>query len=349
MLREWLRGSSTEAEKPAETQKAPARMVVDAEKPLESHETAARNRRAAYEAKLAESLKEGPPHPSKVVTYDGLFRKAQGVLLEGNGGEVQEGITVNVARNAQNAMISTKWSLANPQTSHWEVNLQMNGFTDIVAASWNTLNRYQLMYQRVSSTGAMLVTQFMAQKQGGMSQGTVFAMLQYPWRFGGCTQVQYVKDQPFGLSHVQRLIRGVHVGTNLTVDPATRSSCLSHAISLSTPKKDAAFVAEMTPSKGTWRIAATAFDWAMNMDAAVELEYKERREGLGSMINVGCRRSFVGGAQLTTSLLGFGVTKVNLDLPFGGEMPGSNQLRLTFNCQYDNHSGALKQGLIITA
>ncbi|KAG5491390.1 hypothetical protein JIQ42_01291 [Leishmania sp. Namibia] len=349
MLKEWLRGSSSEAEKPVEEKRPVSRMVIDAEKPLETRESAMSRRREAYEKKLAESAKEGPPHPSKMVTYDGIFRKAQSVLLEGNNNEIQEGITLNIARNAQNAMISTKWALVNPQMSHWEVNLQMNGFSDIVAASWNTLNRYQLMYQRVSSTGAMLVTQFMAQKQGGMSQGTVFAMMQYPWRFGGCTQVQYVKDQSLSLSHVQRLIRGVHIGTNLTVEPATHSSCLSHAISLMTAKRDAGFMAEMTPSKGTWKIAATAFDWSMNMDAAIELEFMEGREGMRSALNVGCRKSFVGGAQLTASLLGFNMAKVNLELPFGGEVPGANQLRLAFNCQYDIHAGALKQGLIFTA
>ncbi|KPA86606.1 putative mitochondrial hypothetical protein [Leptomonas pyrrhocoris] len=349
MLKEWLRGSSSEAEKPAEEKKPAGRMVVDAERPLETHENSLSKRREAFEKKLAESAREGPPHPNKTLAYDTIFRKPQSLLLEGNNNEVQEGITVNVARNAQNTMVSTKWSLVNPQMSNWEVNLQMNGFADIIAASWNTLNRYQLTYQRVSSVGAMLVTQFMAQKQGGMTQGTVFAMLQYPWRCGGCTQVQYVKDQSFSMSHTQRLIRGVHIGTNLTVEPQTHGSYLSHAISLTTPKKDAGFMAECTPSKGTWKVAATAFDWAMNMDAAIELEYKESREGMRSALNVGCRKGFVGGAELTSSLLGFNMAKVNLELPFGGETQGANQFRLGFNCQYDIHAGALKQGLVFTA
>lgn len=349
MLREWFRGSSSEAEKPAEESKPASRMVVDAEKPLETHESSAAKRRDAYEKKLADSVREGPPHPNKTVAYDSIFRKAQGLLMEGGNNEVQEGVTLNVARNAQNTMVSTKWLLANPQKSNWEVTLQMNGFSDILAASWSTLNRYQLTYQRVSSAGAMLVTQFMAQKQGGMTQGTVFAMLQYPWRFGGCTQVQYVKDQSFSMSHTQRLIRGVHLGTNLTVEPQTHGSYLSHAVSFTTPKKDAGFMAECTPSKGTWKVAATAFDWATNMDAAVELEYVEGREGMRSALNLGCRKGFVGGAELTTSLLGFNTAKVNLELPFGGEVQGANQFRLGFNCDYDVHSGALKQGLVFTA
>lgn len=348
MLKEWFRGSSAQPEAPA-PEKAVSRMVVDAEKPLETHESAVASRREAYEKKLAESAKEGPPHPSKMVSYDSLFRKIQGVILNGNNNEVQEGITLSVARNAQNAMVSTKWNLINPQMSHWEVNLQMNGFSDIVAASWNTLNRYQLMYQRVSSTGAMVVTQFMAQKQGGMSQGTVFAMLQYPWAFGGCTQVQYVKGQSFGLSHVQRLIRGVHVGTNLQYDPMTHNSYLSYALSLMTPKKDAGFVAEFVPSKGTWKVGATTYEWGQNMEAGIELELKEGREEMTSALNVGCRKNFVGGAQLATSLTAFSVVKAKLELPFGGEQPGANQFRMSFDCQYDIHSGALKQGLVFTA
>jgi hypothetical protein len=349
MLRDWLRGSSGEAEKPVEEKKPVGRMVVDAEQPLESNENTAARRREAFEKKLAESAREGPPHPNKTVSYDSIFSKVQGVLLEGNNNELQEGIVLNVARNAQNAMVSTKWTLGSPQMSNWEVNLQMNTFSEVIAASWNTANRYQLTYQRISSAGAMLVSQFMAQKQGGMTQGTVFTMLQYPWRFGGCTQVQYLKDQFLTMSHTQRMIRGVHVGTNLTLETPTHNSFLSHAVSLTTPKKDAGFMAEWTPSKGTWKIAATAFDWALNMDAAIELEYKATRDSMTSALNLGCKKSFVGGAELKTSLLQFNTVKANLTMPFGGEVPGANQFRLEFNCQYDIHEGALKQGLVFTA
>lgn len=351
MLKAWLRGSSGEEEKPAEEKRVVSRMVVDAEKPLDTHESSESARHEAYQKKLSESLREGPPSPGKTLTYDGIFRKVQGILLEGNasGDDALEGITINVARNAQNTMVSTKWALINPQQSHWEINLQANGFSDVVAASWSTLNRYMLMYQRYSSTGALILTQFMAQKQGGMTQGNVFAMMQYPWRFGGCTQVQYVKGQAFGISHVQRLIRGVHVGTNLSVEVPTHSSSLSHAVSIATPKKDVSFMAEVTPSNGTWKLAATAFDWVANTDVAMELECKGDCGEMKSVLNVGCRRSFVGGARLTTSLLGFNTAKANLELPFGGEVPGMNQLRLALNCAYDIHSGAMKQGLVITA
>lgn len=349
MLREWFRGSTSEPENTDAAPKKAGRMVVDAENPLESTETVHQRRRDAFEKKLAESVKEDPPSANKLVTYDTLFRKVSDILLQGNNHEVQEGITLNISRNAQNVMIGSKWALVNPQMSNWELNLQMNGFTDMIAASWNTMNRYQLMYQRVSSTGALLVTQFMAQKQQGMCQGTVFGVLQYPLVSGGCTQAQYVKDQSFSLSHTQRIVRGVFVGSNLSVDTSTHASTLSHAVSFTTPKKDSSIIAEITPSKGTWRIGAHSFDWGQNMDAAMELEYKESRSGMTSSFNIGCRRSFIGGANLVASLCGFSTVKVNLDLPFGGQMPGVNQFRMTFNCHYDVHSGALKQGLLFTA
>lgn len=349
MLKQWLRGSSSETEKPAEEKKTVGRMVVDAEKPLETRESSASKRREAYEKKLAESARGGPLHPSQTVAYDSIFRRPQSLLLEGNNNEVQEGVTLNIGRGAQNTMISTKWNLSSPQTSNWEVNLQMNGFSDAIGASWNTLNRYQLFYQRVSSAGAMLVTQFMAQKQGGMTGGTFFAMLQYPWRFGGCTQLQYIKDQSFSMSHTQRLIRGVHLGTNLTVDPQTHGSSLSHAISFTTPTKANSLMAECTPSEGTWKIATTGFSWETNLHLAAEVEYKKTRDGMRSVLNFGCKKSFVGGAELTSSLLGFNTAKVNLELPFGGEVRGPNQFRVGLNCEYDVHNGSLKQGLIFTA
>lgn len=350
MLKEWFRSSSSGSEaSPTGEPKKAVRMQVDAEKPLDSPESIVEQRREAFQKKLAETAAEGLPSPNKLVTYDSLFRRAQGILLEGNNNEMQEGVTLNVSRNVQNTMVASKWHLSNPQMSHWEINLQMNGFTDVLAASWNTLNRYQLTYQRVSSTGAMVVTQFMAQKQQGMCQGTVFGLLQYPWVRGGCTQVQYVKDQSFSISHVQRIIRGVHVGTNLSLDPVTHTSSLSHAVSLMTPRRDAGFMAEFTPSKGTWRLAAVGSNWPTNVELAAEVEYKEGREGMTSAINIGARKTFVGGMQLASSLAGFNKLRVNLDIPFGGDVQGVNQFRMMMSAQYDVHGGALKQGLVFTA
>ncbi|CCW68975.1 unnamed protein product [Phytomonas sp. Hart1] len=347
MLKEWLKGTPAEAEK-TEAPKKSGRMVLDAEKTFEAEDSPQKSREL-FEKKLSDSAKEGPPMAHKVVTYDNLFQKAQGILLEANNNEVQEGLNLNVSRNLQNTLIASKWCLVNPQMSHWEINFQMNGFSDIIAASWNTLNRYQLMYQRVSSRGAMLVSQFMAQKQQGLCQGTVFAMLQYPWVSGGCSQLQYIKDQSFTMSHIQRIIRGFYLGSSLSIDPNTHSSVLSHAASFTTPKKNTSFIAEWTPSKGTWKLAATSFDWGQNMDAAIELDYKEGREGTNTHFNIGCRKNFLTGSKLVASLKGFNKLKINLELPFGGEVRGANQFNLMFNCQYDIHSGAVKQGLVFTA
>ncbi|CCW64387.1 unnamed protein product [Phytomonas sp. EM1] len=344
MLKEWLKGSPVEAEK-TEAPKKSARMVLDAEQTLDT-EDSAQARRELFEKKLADSLKEGPPMPNKVVTYENLSQKIQSIL---KGNEFQEGLNLNVSRNLQNTLIATKWCLVNPNMSNWEINLQMNGFSDVIGASWNTLNRYQLMYQRYTRTGAMWVAQFMAQKQQGLCRGTVFTMLQYPWLPGGCSQFQYVKDQSFTMSHVQRIIRGLYLGSCLNVDPNTHASALSHAVSFTTPKKNASFIAEWTPSKGTWSLAASSFDWGQNMDAAIEVEYKEGREGMATSFNIGCRKNFLTGTKLIASLRGFNKLRVDLELPFGGDMRGMNQFHMMFNCQYDIHSGAVRQGLIFTA
>lgn len=349
MLREWLRGTPSEEVAKPDDAKPVMRMVVDAEQPLESCADERAKQREAFEKKLKESAVEKPAAAQGMLSYETLFRNSQGVMLEGSMNEVQEGININIARNVQNTMLSSKWTLATPQTSNWEITAQMNGFNDIIAASWSTLNRYQLLYQRMPLNGALIVAQFMAQKQRGMVQGNVFGMMQYPWLFGGCTQVQYIKDQSFSVSHLQRLVRGLHVGSNLTLNPATRSSTLSHVLSFITPNKDASFLCELTPAKGSWRLVATAHDWGQNMDAAMQLEYNEGQEGMASLLSFGCRKKFIGGAQLTTAISAFNQLRASLSLPFGGEVPGVNQLALQINCQYDVHSGKLRQGLSLTS
>ncbi|CAD2216535.1 hypothetical protein AGDE_02442 [Angomonas deanei] len=347
MLKDWFRGSSAKPED-APTKTA-TRMEVDPEKSLETDESIREQRRLVFEKKLEESAKSGVRvHAMRVVTYDSIFQKAHNILLQGNQNETREGVYFNVGSNFQNTMVMSKWSLVNPKESNFEINLQMSGFSDVLAATWSTLSRYSLMYQRASSTGALVLAQFMAEKQQGMCQGMLFGMLQYPWVNGGCTRLQYVKDRQFSLSHLQRIIRGVNVGTNYSYDPMTHDSYLSYAMTWQTPKKDG-FVGEICPSKGTWKVAATGHLWSHNLDSAVELEYKETREGMKSALNLGCRKRFIGGGELVASLLGFGTLKTNLTLPFGGSMPSVNQVRLSINCEYDVHSGAIKQGIVLDA
>ncbi|CBH14476.1 Archaic translocase outer mitochondrial membrane 40 [Trypanosoma equiperdum] len=351
MLKEWLRGKqSEEPVAQAEPVKRGA-LGVDVESSLEpSQEEIIAQREDAFRRKLAASAKEGPPSPGKVVAYDTLLRPLQRLLLDGNAAETQEGLTISVARNAQNVMMSTKTMLVSPQMSNWELSLQMNGFSDIVVATYNTLSRWSLMYQRVSSTGALLFAQCMAQRQQGMTQGTVVGMIQYPWVQGGCTQVQYVKDQSFSVSHAQRLIRGFYLGSNLSWDALTKGTSLSYAGCITNPSKTGSLAAEWSPSKGEWKVGLTRSDWASDVEFAMQLEYtKKGQSGLMGLLSFGTKKQFVGGGSVSTAMLGFSQLKAVVEVPFGGDRSGFNQFMCMYNALYDIHSGGLKHGVVFTA
>lgn len=351
MLKDWLRGSS-ESKTETEKKQPASRMVVAAETLQDEEQIKQERRRTAAEKKLSELVENGSPRPRKMTSYDSLFEPAQDLLLSGHAHEVFDGVQVKLSRHAQNAMVSSKWMLGKPNASEWELNVQMNGFTDIIAASWSTSNRYQLMYQNVSPTGALFVGQAFSQTKGPSVQGSIFAMLQYPWAFGGCSQVQYLKGQNFTLSHTQRLLRGVHFGSNLVISSAApdNNAVLSHAISVATPRKDVVFMGEVIPSKGEWKVAAVAKDWAMNTRGVAELSYKESEEGRkASMLKFGLQRSFVGGANITTALINFASVNIDAVLPFGVGLQGASQFKFQVKCNYDLHTGGLKHGLVFTA
>ena len=63
------------------------------------------------------------------------------------GGEGGEGVSLSAARQTMNMSVTSKYHIHNPQTSAWDLTLQMHGFTDFFSATFSTLNRYQLMYQ----------------------------------------------------------------------------------------------------------------------------------------------------------------------------------------------------------
>lgn len=129
----------------------------------------------------------------------------------------------------------------------------------------------------------------------------------------------------------------------------THETTLSHAAVFTTPDKKMTIGAEVNPSAGTWKVLASANDWSHDLDVAMEIEYKNGREGMASLFNFGCRRHFVGGSHLTAALSGFSNLRINLELPFGGQMPGVNQMRLLLSCLYETRTGKLRQGLSITA
>lgn len=350
MLADWLRGGSKQPEVENAQPKERSRMNVDPEhiaaSPTDAEKKASRS--DAIQKKIQNSLKDGPPHPQNLVAYDSMFRSASSLLMDGNNAETNEGLAVNLSRNAQNTMISSKWQMGNPQTSNWEVSLQMNGFNDICAVTYSTMNRLQLMYQRMFRSGALGVAQFMQQTQGQMSMGTFFGMIQYPWVNGGCSQLQYIKQQNVTLSHMQRLIRGVYVGSSLTYDSNTHSTTASYGFCATNPTKTASFAGEVKPASGEWKLAYTRSDWASDTEFATQLEFTEKRNGKISLLSMGVKKNMVGGGMINVVLSGFSKVRAALEIPFGGERAGFNQVQLAYNVQYDIYSGGLKHGIALT-
>ena len=356
MLSGYFKGESTE--KPVdegiakkENLKAARRAALDAEPeaPTEmSEEEKSESRDNAIRKKLADSAKEAP-HQQQMTAYDGMFRNATRILLDSHMADLHEGLQLSLARNAQNAMVSSKWLFGTPQQSHWEVNIQMNGFTDVMSVSYNTLNRWQLMYQRMFSSGAMAVLQFMAQPQAaamGGPPGTFFGMVQYPWVRGGCTQLQYVRSQQVSLSHCQRLIRGVYVAAQMSTDLNTNSTNMTYAGMSASGKTS--WSGEYKPHSGEWKVATTRSDWGTDTEMACQIENSDKRNGKVCIMSVGVRKNLIGGGNLSAVLSGFSRLKAILEMPFGCERAGFNQLMFSYNAQYDINTGGLKHGISMT-
>lgn len=351
MLKEWLRGGS-DPSKGETTESAPTtspRMVLSTEAPLD--ESKEDRRLAIVEKKMMDLASKGPMRPNKMVAYDSIFKPIQEHLLT-QGNEIMEGVSINVARHAQNAMISSKWNLGKPRTSMWEVEAKVNGFSDILAASWNTANRYQLMYQNVSPFGALFVAQIFAQTAGNATHGSIFSMLQYPWSFGGCSQIQYYKGQHFCMTHMQQLVHGLYVGSSFTTSSGAPSHNvdLSHAFLIQNHKATVSFMGEINPRKGTWKVGAVSKEWTQNAKAVAELEYSEGEGGQKqSSLTLGMSRGFVGGAQIATALANFQTLHLSLRIPFGGKFPNINQMDMQIKCKYDLHTGGLTHGIVFNA
>lgn len=346
MLAQWFKKEEAPAE--VKDDKKKTRMIVDPEAPsvVETPEEISAKKEALLEKKLRDSLKEGPPHPQNMVAYDSAFRTSQRVLMDGNMAEQTDGLSVNMSRNVQNTMVTSKWLFGNPQMSHWEVSLQMNGFSDVTSVSYNTMNRWQLMYQRVFRSGAMCVMQLMSQPQGdGSNAGNFFGLVQYPWVHGGCTALQYVKQQAVTVSHMQRLIRGVYAGSALNYDPNTKGTTVSYAASATNPSKTSTLAAEIKPHSGEWKVAYNRADWGTDQEMTAQLEFTEKRNGKISLLSVGLRKQMIGGGVVNCVISGFSKLRAAVEMPFGGDRAGMNQVMMSYNLQYDIPTGGLKQGV----
>uniref|UniRef100_A0A7S4U7V9 Uncharacterized protein n=1 Tax=Paramoeba aestuarina TaxID=180227 RepID=A0A7S4U7V9_9EUKA len=322
---------------------------LDAEEPVElSPEEKHRNALMMKKTRLNDELNH-TPKLGHHFSYDKIFRPVSKVLMENMGGDNAEGLVVATTRQYMNMSISSKYSIHDKQDSAWELMLQMHGFSDFVSATYNSLNRYQLMYQRVFKTGAMLVGQFMVQP--GMMTGTsvpagnFFSVFEYPWGNNGCTSVSYLKGQYVTLSHTQKILRGLYIGSSATYDFPTHDTRSSYALQSTSSNKKSVCSAEVKDN-GDARIALVRKDWGSSSEIALEVDYSEGKHGFKtSSFNAGIHRDLFGKGSMSVSLLNFQKIKAVLELPFGLDRPGWNQVNAHYNMSYDIHNSGFKHGI----
>lgn len=357
MLTNWFTGKSAapveEAATPQNTASSQRRTLLESD-PIQHKELSAEERaiesQEEHKRKLRESALEKPANPNSMFAYDNALRGPQRILMEGHH-DSAEGLNLNVSRNVHNTMVSTKWQLGNPQASNWELSLQMQGFSDVISASYSSLSRWQLMYQKTFASGGLIVAQMMAQPQmmamGGPA-GSFFGLIQYPWVTGGCSALQYVKSQQVAFSHMQRVLRGLHVGAQMTYDINTKGTSMSYAFHSQSSDRAMTWAGEVKPESGEWKVACTKADWGNDVEVCAQLEYTEKRNGLVSLMSLGLKRNLIGGGHMSAVLAGFSKIRAAFEFPFGGERTGFNQVNFGYNLQYDIASGGLKQGVTIT-
>lgn len=359
MLADWFKGGSEAKDAPAVTPEVDAAAKRDAhrrklleDEPQVRRELTAEEldaeRTDAMRAKLRRTASESrPAGPNNAVTYDSMFRAVNRLMLSEQHAEFHNGLTMQTSRQVHNMQVQSKFTVGTPQTAGWELTLQTNGFSDVNAVTYNSLGRYQLMHQRVFKSGALAVTQFMGQAQAG-APGTFFGMVQYPWMRDACTQLTYLKTQHLNLSHAARLVRNLTVGANMTYDLTTKATSISYGFLKQ--QGNVNWVGQWTPDKGEWKIATTRHDWELDTEVFAQLELATARGGdKSSVMSFGIHKPFIGGSVVSAVLTGFTKLKAVLDLPFGCDRPGMNQVGVRYTVQYDAAKGAVKHGLSVTA
>jgi hypothetical protein len=318
-----------------------------------SPEEARDRRSSAMRRKLAASAGSGAGHghPDRSVTFEGLFRPLNALLMTEQHSDFHDGIALNLSRQIHNSMVQTKMSVGSPQAAGWEITLQANGFSDVNAVTYTTAGRMSLMHQRMFKSGALAVLQFMAQPTPAGPQGNFFGMLQWPWMRNGSSQISYLKSQHVNLSHAAKIVRGTTVGAQLTYDMMTKATSVTYGACIQ--RKNVSWFGKWTPDKSEWSIATTRFDWELDTEVFAQLEMANRKgqsggEDLMSMVSVGMKKPFIGGAVVNACLQGFSRLKATLELPFGGDREGFNRVTLKYCVQYDAVKGAAKQGISLS-
>ncbi len=325
-------------------------------------ETDERRHRDRYSAKLREAaLADTPENQMRRsaaagggVSYEGLMRPAGRVMPldpQSGGPEFHEALVLSSNRMVQNMQIGTKWSLGNPQQSSWEFSLGTHGFSDSTSVAYTTGGRWALMHQRVFRNGSFGMMQFIMQPPMGggmMPPNTMVAMLLYPWApHGGTTQFQYVMGQQAQISHAARIVRGLDIGAQLTYEFMTNATSLSYAFHSQSADKSRNWCGSYTPETGAWKLALTKNDWHSDLECGAQLELSDKRGQLVPAFSLGIRKPLFGGGQVHAMLTNFHRLKAYVDMPFGGDRLGMNQVNFKWLVQYDAAVGGAKHGVTI--
>lgn len=304
------------------------------------------------------------------VTYDQMFSNVNKLLLAGQQAQesLHDGLSFNVARQMATVQLSTKWSLggspmgAGQGPGSWEITCQSNGFADVTAATWSSKGQHALMHHRVFKNGGVGVAQFVIQPAAaamGMSPNIFFGMLQWPWlgskgTTGGTTQISYQRGQQIQLSHTAKLFRGLTVGAQLSYEIPMQNTALSFAAHTISVDKTGQWAFQWGVDRAEWRLAHTRIDPYSDLEMMCQLDYAERQgRGPGegrwlSSMAFGVKKPFIGGACVTAVISGWSRIKALLELPFGGERFGMNQVSVTYGLQFDVKSGSTRHGLTIS-
>jgi hypothetical protein len=359
MIREWLQGGRPKVDAPDAIEAEKGVAVVDEDErlrrerlekgPVIAAEPTEDDKARRVQSKLRSSFTG--PRGVQGVSFDSLSRATNRVLPTSDRGgyagpEEADGVTLSCSRNIHNIMASSKWTLGKPQSAGWEMSLQMNGFSDVTAVTYSTQGRYSLMHQRMFKSGALAVTQFMYQPQMAMMGGTFFSMLQYPWGPNGATtQVQYVRGQQVQLSHAARIVRGVNAGACMTYELPTNKTSVAYAFHTTSTDKKSQWAGSWTPATGEWKLATTKFDYQSDREIGVQIEMADKRGQLVPLMSVGFVKQLIGGGQVQALLTNFRRLKAFVELPFGGQRAGFNQVKLVWGVQFDADTGGCKHGL----
>ena len=357
MLREYFAKGSSSAEPAADSKKKDEKVakgkVVDFDDDPEPNreltpEEIAKEKKLAMKRKLKEIATEhNGPSGGGQVTYDSLCRSLNRILMEGHTTstmEMHDGIQIATAKGFQNAQLQNKWTFGNPQQASWETNLAMNGFSDAVSAMYSTMGRAQLTYQRMFRSGALFVGQFIMQPTPMGMQGTLFSLFQYPWVPHGCSTFVYLKGQHVQASHTSRIVRGLHVGAQITYDLNQGSTSTHYAASTTSSDKTTHWAAEIKPDTGEWRFGMSKAQWVQDVEVGAQLDVKDKRQGKVSSLSIGVRKPLIGGGSIHAVLSNFKAVKAVLELPFGLDR---SQVKVQYCIQYDIPSGGAKHGLTL--